>query len=109
MTALKIDFSDYSGISLQSDYFRNLPACNFVQFAAIFLQKFKRAKCYNSIALSIKHFINFQEQCNEVYNTDEIGKEVLDDFADFMHIGEKLKIGTVKGLIQRMKYLLTIK
>ena len=44
MTALKIDFSAYAGMSLQSEYMRSLPVCSFVQFATIFLQKNPRAK-----------------------------------------------------------------
>jgi len=44
MTALKIDFSAYAGMSLQSEYMQNLPVCGFVQFATIFLQKNPRAK-----------------------------------------------------------------
>ena len=39
MTALKIDFSAYAGMSLQSEYMQNLPVCGFVQFATIFLQR----------------------------------------------------------------------
>lgn len=106
MTALNVDFLGYSGISLQSDDFNGHKPCNFIQYAASYLDKYKKAKCYSSIRLSIKHFMRFQGSCNEVYNTDEMGKELLDEFADFMHVEEGLKIGTVKGLVQRIKYLL---
>lgn len=50
--------------------------------------------------------MQFQENCGESFGTDQIGKELLDEFTDFMNIEEGLKIGTVKGLIQRIKYLL---
>lgn len=106
MTALNVDFLGYSGISLQSDDFNERKPCNFVQYATSYLSKYKKAKCYSSICLAVKHFVRFQGSCNEIYGTDEMGKELLDEFADFMHVDEKLKIGTVKGLMHRIKYLL---
>lgn len=106
MSALKIDFSAYTGISLQSDYLRNLPVCSFIQFATIFLQRNPRAKCLLSLKAALLNFIRFQDKYDETYNTDEIGKELLDDYADFLHIDRKLKVNTIKGIIQRMKYYL---
>lgn len=106
MTALKIDFSAYAGMSLQSEYMRSLPVCSFVQFATIFLQKNPRAKSRLSLKSALMNFIRFQDEYKESYNTDEIGKELLDDFARYLHVNRKLKINTVKGLIQRMKYFL---
>lgn len=106
MTALKIDFSAYTGMSLQSEYMQNLPVCDFVQFATIFLQKNPRAKCYSSLKAALINFIMFQDKWNENYDTSQINKELLDDFADYLHIDRKLTINTVKGIIQRIKFFL---
>lgn len=106
MTALKIDFSAYNEMSLQSDYLRSLPVCRFIQFATIFLQKNPRSKCRLSLRSALLNFIKYQGKYEKSYNTNEIGKETLDDFADFLHVEKGLKQTTVKGIIQRMKYFL---
>lgn len=42
MEALKLEFSQYKGVQLQSDYYRNLPSCNFIQFGVLFVNLKKK-------------------------------------------------------------------
>lgn len=106
MTALKIDFFQHTGMSLQSDYMRSLPVREFVQFAAIFIQKNPRAKCRQSLRAALIHFTGFQDHVEQKFNTNDIGTELLNEFAEYLQVEKELKITTVKGLIQRMKYFL---
>lgn len=106
MTALKVNFLDYAGGSLQSDVLKKRQTCPFIQFAAKYLQENPGAKCFQSLLSALMNFTRFQESKRREYNTDEVGKELLDEFADYLHKGRHLKINTVKGLIQRMKYFL---
>ena len=55
---------------------------------------------------SINKFYYVSRQMDETYDTSQINKELLDDFADYLHIDRKLTINTVKGIIQRIKFFL---
>lgn len=106
MEALKLEFSEYCGMSLQSEYFHNLPSMNFMEFGILFINKKKRGKHFGLFKNMLQHFSVFQESMDTSFNTNDIGKEEMDRFVDYLLIEKKLKTSTVKAMIMRLKYLL---
>lgn len=106
MEALKLEFSQYSGMQLQSDYYRNLPSCNFMQFGVLFINQKKKGKYFAAFRNMLEHFFNYQTFSERSYTTKDIGREEIDGFVEYLHIEKELKISTIKGLIVKLKYLL---
>lgn len=106
MEALKLEFSQYSGMQLQSDYYRNLPSCNFMQFGVLFINLKKKGKYFAAYRNLLEHFLNYQTFAGRSYTTKDIGKEELDGFVEYLHIEKGLKISTIKSMIVKLKYLL---
>lgn len=107
MGALKIDFTLYNdNLQLQSDYFRNLPTRDFLGFAILFIHKKKKGKEFSAFRSILEHFDDYQKYVEEDYNTKEIGREELNDFAKYLHVEKELKTSTVKSIITKMKYIL---
>lgn len=106
MEALKLDFSQYSGTQLQSDYFRNLPSCPFIQFAVLFINIKKKGKHFGLFMNLMQHFLAFQEKEQMTFRTNNIGREEIDRFVEYLQIEKGLKTSTIKCMITRLKYLL---
>lgn len=91
---------------LQSDYFRSLQRQIFVYFCNAFILKHKKGK-YNYLYRStVSYFLKFQEYTGETYYTNDIGKELLDEFVNYLHSVRKLCFSTIQGIILRTKYLI---
>ena len=106
MGALQLDFAQYSSMQLQSDYYRNLPQCNFIQFAVLFINLKKQGRHFAAFNNVLEHFLQFQEHIGRSLSTKEVGKEEIDGFVDYLHIEKGLKISTIQAVIIKLKYLL---
>lgn len=106
MGALQLEFSQYSNVQLQSDYYRNLPTQNFIQFGVVFINLKKKGKHFNSFKNLLEHFLNYQDHIKRSFTTKDIGKEEIDGFVQYLHQEQELKISTIKGMITKLKYLL---
>lgn len=107
MEALQINLSSSNATRLQSEYFRNLPTCNFLEFADLFSQKLhKRGNMFHIYRNLLTHFENYQQTIGRAFTTNQIGREELDDFIQYLHIDKGLKLSTIKSMITRFKYLL---
>lgn len=106
MSALQLEFSQYSNVQLQSEYYRNLPTENFIQFSVIFINLKKKGKLFAAYRNLLEHFLNFQDHINRSFTTKDIGREEIDAFVQYLHIEEELKISTIKGMVVKLKYLL---
>ena len=107
MGVLKIDNSySINSVELQSDYFRSLPACNYIGFCHTYTRAYKREKNKSIYINTIKHFNDFQESMNEVYQINQINNEILNMFISYLKTEKDLQIGTIKGILIRIKYLL---
>lgn len=106
MSALQLEFSQYSNVQLQSEYYRNLPTENFIQFSVIFINLKKKGKHFAAYRNLLEHFLNFQDHINRSFTTKDIGREEIDAFVQYLHIEKELKISTIKGMVVKLKYLL---
>lgn len=106
MEAFKLDFSQYSEMQLQSDYYRNLPSCNFIQFGVLFVNIKKRGRYFSLYKNLLEHFINFQNHIQRSFLTKDIGLEEVEGFIEYLHLIKGLKASTIKSMITRLKYLL---
>lgn len=106
MGAHKLEYYLYSNIQLQSDYYRQLPEKDFIEFGVIFIHLKKKGKYLSSFKNMLEHFLNYQDHVGHSFTTKEIGKEEIDDFVEYLHIEKELKISTIKGMIVKLKYLL---
>lgn len=106
MGALKLEFSLYVNTQLQSDYYRNLPVTNFIEFGVIFINLKKKGKYFSSFRNLLEHFLNYQDSISRSFSTKDIGKEEIDGFVEYLHIEKVLKISTIKGMVMKLKYLL---
>ena len=108
MGVLKID-NNYSinSVSLQSNHYRSLPSCNFVGFCHTYVKAYKRTSKDRSAFLNtIDHFANFQGYMDLTYHSNEINKEVLDMFTTYLKTEKDFRLGTIKGILTRIKYML---
>jgi integrase len=109
MGVLKID-NRYSlnAVKLQSDYYRNLPSCNFVGFCQTYVNTYKRNNAKDRLTFlnTINHFSNFQGYMDLIYHSNEINKEVLDMFTTYLKTEKNFRLGTIKGILIRIKYML---
>ena len=106
MEALKLDFTQYSGVQLQSDYYRNLPSCNFIQFGVIFINLKKRGRYFSMFKNLLEHFLNYQNHIQCSFTTKDIGQEESEGFIQYLHMEKNLKTSTIKCMITKLKYLL---
>lgn len=106
MGAQKLEYSLYSNVQLQSEYYRNLPQRNFVEFGVIYINLKKKGKYFSMFRNLLEHFVEYQDYIGRSYSTKEIGKEEVEGFVEYLHIEKMLKISTIKGMITRFKYLL---
>lgn len=106
MEALQISLSSCNAARLQSEYFRNLPSCDFLEFATLFAQIHKRGSMSHLYRNLLTHFQNYQHVIGRTFTTSQIGREELDDFIQYLHIDKGLKLSTIKSMITRFKYLL---
>lgn len=106
MGALKLEFSLYSNVQLQSDYYRNLPVKNFIEFGVIFINLKKKGKYFSMYRNLLEHFLNYQDHVGQSYTTKDIGREEVEGFIEYLHIEKRLKISTIKSMITKLKYLL---
>lgn len=106
MGALQLEFSQYSSMQLQSDYYRNLPVCNFIQFGVLFINLKKKGRHFAAFHNMLEHFINYQEHIGRSFSTKEVGKEEIDGFVEYLHIEKLLKISTIQAMVIKLKYLL---
>lgn len=106
MGALQLNFSQYGNFQLQSDYYRNLPTTNFIQFGVVFINTKKKGKYLTAFRNMMEHFFNYQDSIKRSFITKDIGKEEVDGFVEYLHIEKELKISTIKGMITKLKYLL---
>lgn len=106
MEALQLDFSQYSNMQLQSDYYRNLPTCNFIQFGVLFINIKKKGRHFAAFRNVLDHFANYQDHIGVYYSTKEVGKEEIDGFVEYLHIEKALKISTIQAIVIKLKYLL---
>jgi integrase len=108
MGVLKIDnrFS-INAVKLQSDYFHNLPSCDYVGYCYTYVQAYKRnAKDKSTFLNTISHFENFQEYMDQNFQSHQINKELLDMFTTYLRTEKDLRLGTIKGILTRIKYML---
>lgn len=106
MGALQLEFSQYSNMQLQSDYYRNLPTCNFIQFGVLFINLKKKGKYFSSFLNVLEHFTSYQDFVGRSYSTKEIGKEEIDGFVEYLHTEKELKTSTIQAIVIKLKYLL---
>lgn len=106
MEALKLEFSQYNGMQLQSDYYRNLPSCNFIQFGVLFIKLKKKGKYFSMYKKLLEHFLNYQDHIERSFSTKDIGREEIEGFIDYLHIDKRLKASTIKSMVTKLKYLL---
>lgn len=106
MEALKLEFSQYKGVQLQSDYYRNLPSCNFIQFGVLFINLKKKGRYFSMYKNLLEHFLNYQNFIDRSFSTKDIGREEVEGFVNYLHIEKGLKTSTIKSMITKLKYLL---
>lgn len=106
MGALQLEFSSYNVSQLQSEYFRNLPSCNFIQFGVLFINLKKKGKHFSLYRNLLEHFLNYQDNIGRSFKTNQIGREEIDGFVRYLHIDKELKISTIKSMVTKLKYLL---
>ena len=106
MEALKLEFSQYKGVQLQSDYYRNLPSCNFIQFGVLFINLKKKGRYFSMYKNLLEHFLNYQNFIDRSFSTKDIGREEVEGFINYLHIDKGLKTSTIKNMITKLKYLL---
>ena len=106
MEALQFDLSKSNEVRLQSEYFRNLPSCDFMEFAILFINMKKRGKFFSMYKNLLDHFYKYQQFINRRFRTNQIGKEDIDDFVRYLHIDKGLKLSTIKSMITKLKYLI---
>lgn len=106
MEPIKLDFSQYSGMQLQSDYYRNLPTTNFTQFGVLFINTKKKGKNGDPFRNMLDHFSKYQEKGEKCFTTKDIGKEEIDDFVRYLNEEKNLKTSTIKGMVTKLKYLI---
>ena len=94
MGALQLDFAQYTDVQLQSDYYRKLPAKNFIQFGVVYINLKKKGKHFNAFHNLLEHFLNYQEEIGRTFSTKDIGKEEIDGFVDYLYIEKNLKTST---------------
>lgn len=106
MGALQLDFAQYTDVQLQSDYYRKLPAKNFIQFGVVYINLKKKGKHFNAFHNLLEHFLNYQEEIGRTFSTKDIGKEEIDGFVDYLYIEKNLKTSTIQAMVIKLKYLL---
>lgn len=106
MGALQLEFSQYKGVQLQSDYYRNLPSCNFIQFGVLFVNLKKKGRYFSMYKNLLEHFLNYQNFIDRSFSTRDIGREEVEGFVNYLHIEKGLKTSTIKSMITKLKYLL---
>ena len=93
-------------VNLKSDYYMQLPSCDFIGFCKTYIATYKTSEGRNEYHNTSVHFSNYQEFKNIKFRSNQINKEELMLFALYLEKDVKLAIGTIKGIITRMKYLL---
>lgn len=107
MAAIKIDLYTDNKFSIQSNYLLSRDSCEFVTFAVNYIKKYKSRKDKNgSYMNAIRHFISFEEETCQRYQTNDIGIDVLEDFNYFLENTKSLKISTAGGVTLKIKYIL---
>lgn len=106
MEALKLNLLEQSGIDIQSPYYRNLPSHNFVQFALIYIETYRKGgKDYAAFRNYIHHFIEFQNEIGRMFETKDISCDVLKQFV--RHLERKnLKKTTIQNIVLKIKTLI---
>ena len=106
MGALKFDLNIINQ-SVQSPVYLSLPQKDFVEHAISYLYRFKKNRYdFSAYCNSVRHFMSYQTSIGCLFQTNEVGCEVLEEFAYYLQeIG--LKQNTVAGMIQRIKFLLS--
>ena len=90
MEALQLEFYKDSNMQLQSDYYRNLPICNFIQFGVLFINLKKKGKHFAAFRNMLEHFVNYQEYLGRSFSTKEVGKEEIDGFVEYLQFRQWL-------------------
>lgn len=78
---------------------------DFLEFSSICLEKYKRENVKSCYQNAVRHFKNYQLHTDHRFVTDELDKETLDDFAEFLQVTESLKNSTTIGILQRVKHI----
>lgn len=106
MGAFQFDLSKSNEVRLQSDYYRNLPSCDFLDFAVLFINLKKRGQFFALYKNLLDHFYKYQLISKKRFKTNQIGREDIDDFVRYLHIEKGLKFSTIKSMITKLKYLI---
>ena len=91
MGARQLEFSQYVGEQLQSEYYRKLPTKNFVSFGVIYINLKKKGKHFNAFHNVLEHFVSYQEHIGRTFSTKDIGKEEIDGFVEYLYVDKSLK------------------
>ena len=107
MGAFKYRFLEISDkVQLKSEVYAKLPSCDFIGFCNTYIAAYKSDSDSNEYQNTVLHFIAYQEKFDIRLQTNEINKERLMMFARYLETDKKLALGTIKGIVTRIKYFL---
>ena len=106
MGAYKLRFLDANTerVTLKSEVYAKLPSCNFVGFCNTYIAAYKSES--NEHQNTALHFTAYQDKLNTRFQSNEINKEQIMMFARYLEVDKKLALGTIKGIVTRLKYFL---
>ena len=108
MGAYKLMFLDaeLEKVELKSEVYMKLPSCDFIGFCNTYISVYKSDNKSREHLNTALHFLAYQNKIATRFQTNEINKEQLIMFARYLEKDKKLALGTIKGIITRMKYFL---
>ena len=108
MGAYKLRFLENSSdrVQLKSEVYMKLPACDFIGFCDTYIAAYKSDSESNEHQNTADHFLAYQNKLDIRLQTNEINKEQLLMFVRYLESDKKLAMGTIKGILTRIKYFL---
>ena len=107
MGTYKLNFLNIDQVKLKSEVYSKLPSCDFTGFCNTYISVYKSDDTHsNEYQNTATHFLDYQNKLNIRFQTNEINKEQLLLFVRYLEVDKKLSMGTIKGILIRIKYFL---
>lgn len=107
MGVYKLDFSTQRMNSIRSDYNLQVPSVDFATFANEYLIRYRSKKRnFADYRNAVRHFIGYQRFLGVEFKSNDIGGDLLEEFAQYLISEKGIQVNTASGVMGRIKFIL---